>query len=165
MNTNEEKKLIVDLINKIKYEVSESQMAELAGCATPLSEAEFVDWHEKIDDLKLGSDGARTRLSGRQIAQLRALMHRIADVTCQIGGRAVRIGKRVIKWIFSLLERYPATVKAFLVMAAIAFVVAHIPLLHYVLLPVVQLAAMWIVGYAFISECVENMSAAPVCND
>lgn len=160
-----EKKMIVDLVNKIKYEVSESQMAELSGCATPLSEAEFVDWHEKIDELKLGSDGANTWLSGRQIAQLRSLMHRIADKTCQIGGRAVQIGKRVIKWIFSLFERYPGTVKAMLVMAAIAFVVAHIPLLHYVLLPVVQLVAMWLIGYAFISECVENMSAAPACND
>ena len=160
-----EKQVIVDLINKIKYEVSEEQMAELAGCATPLSEAEFVDWHEKIDDLPLGSGRVRSWLNGRRIRQLRELMHRIADVTCRIGGKAVRIGKRVIKWIFSLLERHPATVKAMLVMAAIAFLVAHVPLLHYVLLPLVQIAAVWVISYAFISETVANMSGAPAFAD
>lgn len=163
MNTNnmmEEKKVIVDLVNKIKYEISAEQLAELSGRATPLSEAEFVDWHERIDDLQLAtsSTGARTWLSGKQLAQLRALLHRIADVTRQVGGRTVCVGKRVIKWILSMIVRYPSTVAATLVMAALAFLASSVPFLGHVLLPIVQVVAVCFVGLIFISESVMGLN-------
>jgi len=154
----EEKKMIVDLVNKIKYEVTDAQRAELAGCATPLSEAEFVDWHARIDDLKL-TDGECPWFKGEMAAQTRALLHRVVDVTREIGGRTVRIGKRVVKWIFALLERYPATLAAAVVMAALCFVVAQIPYLGVVLLPIAQAVAAGIVGLVFIGESIHGMSA------
>ena len=170
MNTNnmmEEKKVIVDLVNKIKYEISAEQLAELSCRATPLSEAEFVDWHDRIDDLQLvtSSTGARTWLSGKQLAQLRALLHRIADVTRQIGGRTVCVGKRVIKWILSMIARYPSTVAATLVMAALAFLASSVPFLGQVLLPIVQVVAVCFVGLIFISESVMGLGVSYVENN
>lgn len=157
MNANT--KTIIDLVNKLKYEVTEEQMAELSGCATPLTQAEFCDWHAKIDDLDLSrsSTGERSWLSGSQIAQLRELLHRIVNMTTKIGGRAVNVGKRVLKWLFALIERYPSTVAATIVMSALAFVVAHIPVLRYVLLPIVQVVAVGLVGFIFLSEGIQKV--------
>ena len=161
VNMNE-KQVIIDLVNKIKYEVTDQQLAELAGCATPLSEVEFVDWHAKIDELDLSKCGSWSK--GEVAAQLRALLHRVLDVTRMVSGRVVRIGKRIVKWIFSLLDRYPSTVSAALVMAALAFVAAHIPLLHYVLLPIVQVAAVGLVGLVFLSESVQGVNVTVANN-
>jgi xanthosine utilization system XapX-like protein len=74
-----------------------------------------------------------------------------------VGGRAVRIGKRIVKWIFSLLNRYPSTVAAALVMAALAYIAAHIPVLRYVLLPIVQGVAVVLVGLIFCLESVRGV--------
>lgn len=159
VNMNENaKQVIVDYVNRIKYEVTERQLAELAGCATPLSEEEFVDWHAKIDELDLSRCGEWSK--GEVAAQLRSILHRVLDVTRMVSGKVVRIGKRIVKWIFSLLDRYPSTVAAALVMAALAFIAAHIPVLRYVLLPIVQCVAVGLVGLIFILECVRGVDVA-----
>lgn len=150
------KQVIIDYVNRIKYEVTEQQLAELAGSATPLSEEEFIDWHAKIDELDLSRCGAWSK--GEVAAQLRSILHRVLDVTRKVSGRIVRIGKRIVKWIFSLLDRYPSTVSAALVMAALAYIAAHVPVLRYVLLPIVQVVAVGLVGFIFISECVRGVS-------
>jgi hypothetical protein len=155
MNTDT-KNIIVDLVNKIKYEVTDEQMAELSGSATPLDEAEFVDWRAKIDDLDL-SAGGHGRFSAEMAAQLREVLHRILQATHKIGGKAVKIGRRIIKWIFSMLERFPRTAKMLVIMAALTFLVAQIPVLHYILLPIVQIAGVLIVGNVFLSETVVNV--------
>jgi hypothetical protein len=154
MNTDT-KNIIVDLVNKIKYEVTDEQMAELSGSATPLDEAEFIDWRAKIDDLDL-SAGGHGRFSAEMAAQLREVLHRIVQATHKIGGKVVKIGRRVIKWIFSMLDRFPRTAKMLVIMAALAFLVAQIPLLHYILLPIVQVVGVCLVGYEFLFEAVIN---------
>ena len=152
---NERKKQIIDLVNKIKYEVSEQQMAELAGCATPLSEAEFVDWHEKIDELDL--TGGPSWLNGEAAAQLRALLHRVTDLTREIGGRMVAVGKRVIKMVFEMIQRFPRTAKALMVMAVLMFLVAHVPLIGPLLQPIVTAVCMVVGGMTFLDECIQNV--------
>ena len=152
---DEQKKQIIDLVNKIKYEVSEQQMAELAGCATPLSEAEFVDWHEKIDELDL--TGGPSWLDGEAAAQLRALLHRVTDLTREVGGRMVAVGKRVVKMVFEMIQRFPRTAKALMVMAVLMFLVAHVPLIGPLLHPIVAAVCMVIGGMTFLDECVQNM--------
>ena len=154
MNTDT-RNIIVDLVNKIKYEVTEEQMAELSGSATPLDEAEFVDWRAKIDDLDL-SGGHDGWFSAEMAAQLREALHRILQATHKIGGKAVKIGRRIIKWIFSMLERFPRTAKTLVIMAALAFLVAQIPVLHHILLPIVQVVGVCLVGYEFLFESVVN---------
>ena len=147
--------IIVDLVNKIKYEVTDEQMAELSSSATPLDEAEFVDWRAKIDDLDL-SGGHDGWFSAEMAAQLREVLHRILQTTHKIGGKAVKIGRRVIKWIFTMLERFPRTAKMLVIMASLAFLVAQIPILHYILLPIVQIAGVFIVANVFLSENAVN---------
>ena len=153
---NMQKKQIIDLVNKIKYEVSEQQLAELAGCAMPLSEAEFVDWHEKIDELDLA--GGPSWLNGEAAAQLRELLHRVTDLASEVGGRMVAIGKRVIKMVFEMIRRFPRTAKALLVMAVLLFVVAHVPLVGPLLQPIVATVCMFVGGLTFLDECIRNMS-------
>ena len=152
---NEQKKQIIDLVNKVKYEVSEQQMAELAGCATPLSEAEFVDWHGKVDELDL--TGGPSWLDGEAAAQLRALLHRVTDLTREIGGRMVAVGKRVIKMVFEMIQRFPRTAKALMVMAVLMFLVAHVPLIGPLLQPIVTAVCMVVGGMTFLDECIQNV--------
>lgn len=152
-----DKKMIIDLINKIKYEVSEQQMAEIAGCATPLSEAEFVDWHEKIDELDM--TGGPSWLNGEAVAQLRALLHRMTDLTSEIGGRMVAVGKRAIKMVFEMIQRFPRTAKALMVMAVLLFFVAHVPLIGPLLQPIVTAVCMVVGGMTFLDECIQNVVA------
>ena len=153
---NEKKKQIIDLVNKIKYEVSEQQLAELAGCATPLSEAEFVDWHEKIDELDL--TGGPSWLNGEAAAQLRAIiLHRVTDLTSEVGGRMVAIGKRVIKMVFEMIQRFPRTAKALMVMAVLLFFVTNVPLIGPLLQPIVTAVCMVVGGMTFLDECIQNM--------
>jgi hypothetical protein len=56
-----------------------------------------------------------------------------------------------------MLERFPRTAKMLVIMAALAFLVAQIPVLHYILLPIVQIAGVLIVGNVFLSETVVNV--------
>ena len=160
------KKAIADLCNKIKQEVSPELQAELEGSAAPQGAAEFVDWHEKIDELDLndGQGGIWQRFGGNQLAQIRTLLHRIADLSRTIGGKAVKYGKRIIKWIFTLIGQYPATMRAIVVMSALAFLVSCIPLLHFVLLPIVKVVALGLVGFVFLQESFANMTVVNIAN-
>lgn len=153
---NKQKKQIIDLVNKIKYEVTEQQMAELAGCATPLSEAEFVDWHEKIDEMDLA--GGSGWLNSEAVAQLRAALHRLTDMTREIGGRMVAIGKRAIKMLFDMIQRFPRTTKVLMVMAMLLFFIAHVPFIGPLLQPIVSAVCMVVGGLTFLDECFQNMS-------
>jgi len=157
-NAMNEKKMIIDLVNKIKYEVTAEQLAELAGCATPLSKVEFVDWEARIDALDL-TDGGRSVFRSEIAAQLRALLHRILKETRKIGGKVIPLGKRIIRWIFSLLERYPNTVTAALIMAALCYLVAQIPLVRVILLPIAQTVAAGVIGFVFAVESVRVLVA------
>lgn len=153
---NTQKKQIIDLVNKIKYEVSEQQMAELAGCAKPLSEAEFVDWHEKIDELDL--TGGPSWMNGEIAAQLRAVLHRVADWTREVGGKMVPCGKRIMEFAREMVRRFPKTSKALVMLAVLAFVVAHIPLVGGLLQPIVISVGMAITGLIFLNESLHNLS-------
>ena len=58
MATNsQDKKVLVDLVNKIRYEVTDEQLAELAGNAASSADNEFVDWHARINRLDLRGAG------------------------------------------------------------------------------------------------------------
>ena len=156
--TMNEKKIIIDLVNKIKYTVTEEQMAELAGSAVPLTQAEFVDWHAKIDEMDMS--GGPAWLNGEVKARLREALHRIADLIREVGGRMIPIGRRILRFVLEMVKRYPGTAKALVIMAALSFLVAHIPLLHYVLLPIVQVVGVLVVGLVFLNEHVRTTTAA-----
>ena len=153
---NEQKKQIIDLVNKIKYEVSEQQLAELAGCATPLTQKEFCDFHAQIDELDL-SDGP-SWLNGEVAAQLRAVLHRVADWTREVGGKMVPCGQRIMEFAREMVRRFPKTSKALVMLAVLAFVVAHIPLVGGLLQPIVISVGMAITGLIFLNESLHNLS-------
>lgn len=144
------KKVINDLVNKFKNEMTPEQMAELFGSATPHRKAKFADWHAKIDELDL--TGGPSWMNGEIAAQLRAFLHRVVDVTHTVGGKVVRIGKRVIEWIFAFIKRYPETFTVAVVMAALSYLVSCIPFLGVILLPIMQVVAAGVVGFVFLSE-------------
>jgi len=101
------KQNIIDIVNKLKNEVTSEVRAELAGDADPRGRAEFVDLHEKIDEMDL--DQGCAALPAGAAAQLRELLHRLMEVTRSVGGKLVRIGQRIVKWILAFVERYPGT--------------------------------------------------------
>ncbi len=155
-NTMDAKTTIIDLVNKIKYEITPEQLAELSGCATPLQQAEFVDWHARIDALDLSRGPSWTK--GEVASQLRALLHGVLDMTRTVGGKVVRIGKRIVKWILTVIERYPQTFAVTVVLAALSYLVANIPFLGVVLFPIMQLVAAGLIVYVFLNECVRGIT-------
>ncbi len=153
--TMDTKTMIIDLVNKIKYEVTAEQLAELSGSATPLSETEFVDWHAKIDEMDFSRDPSLSK--GDRAAQVRELLHRVLGVARKVGGKTVRIGKRIVKWIFTLLERFPKTSMAIVVMTALCYLAACIPVLNTILVPLMQTVAMFTIGGVFLYELIAEL--------
>lgn len=147
----DKKQMVADLADRLGREVTEEQLAELSGSATRQGRPAFVDWHARIDGLNF--TGPCAGLGG----QLRALLYRLLEVTREVGGRVVPVGKRVVKWILEKVERYPATSAALLVMAALSFLVGSIPFLGVVLLPIAQLVAVGVVGFIFFTESCRNL--------
>lgn len=156
------KKDIIDIVNRLKREVPPEVLAELAGDAEPRGAAAFVDVHEKIDEMDL--DQGCAALPAGAAAQLRELLHRLVEVTRPVGGKLVRIGQRIVKWILAFVERYPGTAAAILVMAALAYFVASIPVLGVILYPIVQLVAVGVVGFIFVSELSHGLMGADAGN-
>lgn len=151
MATNsQDKKVLVDLVNKIRYEVTGEQLAELAGNAASSADNEFVDWHAWINRLDLREAGRW--LGSRGAARLRAFLHRVLGLTSKVGGKTVCIGKRLIRWIASLLGRFPSTTAAAVVIAALIFAFGQIPFFGQILLPIVQLFGAALLGYVFLKE-------------
>ena len=157
MATNsQDKKVLVDLVNKIRYEVTDEQLAELAGNAASSADNEFIDWHARINRLDLR--GAGRWLGGQGVAQLRTFLHRVLNVTRQVGGKAIAIGKRIIRWLFSVIACYPSTLAAAVVMAALAVLLAQVPLLGVLLLPLAKLMGAAFVLYVFLKENIQMAS-------
>ena len=147
---SQDKKALVDLVNKIRYEVTDEQLAELAGRGSSLADTECVDWHAWINRLNLREAGRW--LGGRGAARLRAFLHRVLGLTRKVGGKTVCIGKRLIRWIASLLGRFPSTTAAAVVIAALIFAFGQIPLFGQILLPIVQLFGAALLGHVFLKE-------------
>ncbi len=148
--------MIDDFKNKIKLEVTPELLAELSGSTTPPQERGFVDWHAKIDEIDLTN--GPSWMDGELNAQLRELLHRVLDLTHTIGDETMRIGKRIINWIFSLKERYPKTFWAVVVLAVLSFLVSGIPLLNLLLLPILTLVAKGLICYVAVSEVIRSIN-------
>lgn len=152
------RKDVVEIVDRLKREVPPEVLAELAGDTEPHGAAAFVDLHEKIDEMDL-NQGSEDLPAGAA-AQLRELLHRLVEVTRPVGGKLVRIGQRIVRWILAFVERYPGTTAAILVMAALAYFVAAIPVLGMILFPIVQLVAAGVVGFIFVSELSHGLMGA-----
>ena len=153
-----ETRTIIDLVNKMKYKVSERQMAELAGCATPLTQAEFCDWHAKIDEMDLSSDD-RSWINDEVVARFRATLHQVADMSREVGGRIVRYGKRIVEFVMDAIRRYPRTVKALVVVAVLMLMASLIPIIGGLVQALVMFIGGGVVLLRFIGELSNNMNA------
>ena len=159
MNMNDgDMSTIIDLVNKMKYEVSAEQMAELAGCATPLTQTEFCDWHAKIDEMDFSSDD-RSWINDEVVAKLRSTLHQVADKSREMGDRIVRFGKRIVEFVMDAVRRYPQTTKALVVVAALMFLASLIPFIGGIVQSLVMFIGGGVALLRFVGELSDNMSA------
>ena len=149
-----ERAAIMKLAERFKAEMSEETRGELAGERRP-RHVEIVNWHEKIDNLDLSK--GRHWVSGERIVQLRSLLHDLLDKTLTVGGLMVNIGKRIVKWIFAMMEHFPQTVAAMVIVAALLVALACVPILGTLLMTPAQVVAIGFVGLAFFSECMQKL--------
>lgn len=71
--SQDEKTLVVDLAHKVNAELTPEKLAELVGESASCEEDCFVDYHEKIDNLKLSAKGVSC-MNGQTAGQIRAAL-------------------------------------------------------------------------------------------
>lgn len=152
-----------DIICGMKRAFTPKQREYLEGRGESGAGVRFRDWHEWIDNLQLATGGDCPWLKSETTAMLREALHRIADLTHRVGGRAVRIGARVIEFIFEQICRYPNTLVVAVVMAAICFLVSSIPLMGWLLGPIVNAVGLGIVCVVFFGEIARNLKEELIC--
>lgn len=155
-NTNDQT-IINDLADAMRRETTEAEKAYLAGEAAPSGKPKFFDWHAAIDNLKLTGDDSWFK--SEQAAQLRKVLHRVADMTRKVGGKTVAIGKRLLAFIFEQIQRYPMTLSAIVVLAALNFFALTVPLIGPALSMIIHSVGTLIVGFVFAGESVLNVFA------
>lgn len=151
-----DKMTIIDLVNRMKYDIPGRRMAEFAGYATPLTQAEFVDYRRQLDEFDLAS-GDTSSLGAEALAQLREILRRVSEATRKIGDRTVRIGNRIIKFVMEMVRRYPRTARALVVVAALTFLAGQIPVIRHVLVPIVQAVGLITAASVFLNEYHQKM--------
>jgi len=157
MNKNNQTTL-QNIIDDMKRVFTQKDREYLEGRGGAHAGVRFWDWHEWINDLKLTTGSDCPWLKRETASELRAALHRIADWTCRVGGRAVRLGARIMEFIAVQILRYPATLVAAVVMAVLGFLASSIPILGCVLGPIVNALGVGVVGVVFLGETVRNLT-------
>jgi len=163
MNKNNQTTL-QDIIDDMKRVFTQKDREYLEGRGVAHASVRFRDWHEWINSLKLTTGSDCPWFKSETAAKLRADLHRIADRTHRVGGRALRFGVRIMEFIAAQIAHYPSTLVVAVVMAAIWFLASSIPILGYILGPIVAALSVAIVGVVFLSETASNLKANFHCN-
>lgn len=79
LSQNEEA-FVVDLAHKVNAELTPEKLAELSGTAMSREDDCFVDYHEKIDNLKLSAKGVSC-MNGQTAGQIREAVLRYVQKT------------------------------------------------------------------------------------
>ena len=70
-------------------------------------------------------------------SEAKSILYSLRSFTVEIGGVLVKIGKRVLEVLLYVLEKYPATVIGTLVGAVLGYMVSTIPIIGWLLSPIV----------------------------
>ena len=143
--TQEEKDLVADLSRQVNAELTPAKVSELSGEAASHEDDGFVDYHEKIDELKLPTKGV-SWMNGQTARQIREALHRLVGLTRKVGGKVVRIGRRIVNWIFSVLDRFPRSVGAIVLVVLIGALLGAIPLIGGLVSCLFQIPALYAAG-------------------
>lgn len=154
--TQEEKVVVADLFKKVNAELTPEKLAELSGDTASREDEVFVDYHEKVDELKLPTEGV-SWLNGRTAGQLRAALHRLVDLTHKVGGKVVCVGRRIVRWFLSMLERFPMSMGAIVLVVLISVALNAIPWVGGVLSCLFQIPALYAVGVLVLAEVSSNL--------
>ena len=150
------KTMIAEYVQRVMSETSDEQWAELRGGASMSGAPVFADLQSEIDKMKLTSKGC-SWLKDTTAAQVREILHRVSKLTYKVGGKVVRIGGRIIKWILSMAARIPGTVTLALVLCMLCLLCQLVPFVGQLLLPIVSMAAAAVVAFTAVAESLLNL--------
>ncbi len=154
--TQEEKKVVADLFKKVNAELTPEKRAELSGTAASCDACGFVDYHEKIDNMRLQTKGY-SWMNGETARRIREILHRLVGMTRTVGGKVVRIGHRIVNWIFSMVARFPASLSAALLIVLICLVIKSVPFVGGFLGNVFLIPAFYAVGALVLLESLSSI--------
>ena len=97
---------------------------------------------EKIERLHISADG-------------KAILSELADVTIDIGGRLVQVGRRVVAFILELVRQYPNTTFGMVAALVVSALIASVPLLGAVLSP---LLAPLLLAFGIVKGALADMA-------
>ena len=139
------KTMIAEYVQRVMSETSDEQWAELRGGASMSGAPVFADLQSEIDKMKLTSKGC-SWLKDTTAAQVREILHRVSKLTYKVGGKVVRIGRRIVNWIFSVLDRFPRSVGAIVLVVLIGALLGAIPLIGGLVSCLFQIPALYAAG-------------------
>lgn len=92
-------------------------------------------------------------------ADAKALLNDLLDVVMDVGGRIIDAGRRILAFIFDLVERFPNTTFGVIVALVVSTLVASIPLLGLVLGP---LLAPLLLAFGLAAGAIADLKDAPL---
>lgn len=97
--------------------------------------SEFI---KKMSEFEMSEAGIKKLIDNLDIsADAKAILHRISSVTIRAGEFVLRIGKKILDYVCSILNAFPTATFAMVFGAIIGYLIASIPILGVVLGPVV----------------------------
>ena len=121
----------------------------------------FKNYDREIDNLDFNktSDGEtdlgeKSILPPKMCKVLRNVLHEIREVTTKIGGKVLKVGKRVLDFIFKAIARFPRTACGILILACIKGLVSSIPLVGQLFSAIIAPLGVIFIGVTLITEYV-----------
>jgi hypothetical protein len=92
-------------------------------------------------------------------ADAKALLNDLLEMAIDVGGRIIDVGRRILAFIFDLVERFPNTTFGVIVALVVSTLIASIPLLGLVLGP---LLSPLLLAFGLAAGAIADLKDAPL---
>lgn len=147
------------------------ELLDVLGFDFSKPEDPFINYERTIDnfDFNKSCDGKadvseKFKLSPEMCQILRNILHDLRKVTITVGKEVIKIGLRVINFIFKAIELYPHTACGLLIIACIHGLASQIPFFGHLLNGLMVPFDAIVLGTAFIKDFIGSKAFKKIVN-
>lgn len=136
------------------------------------NENPFFDYDSEIDNLDFNraADGTiiqdkKQRLSGEQAAILREVLHDLRDASIFIGGNAVKVGIKILDFIFESLKLFPHVAAGLIIIAILHHIASGVPWVGGFLNTILAPIDVVVIGISLIQDVLGEESLKKMCSN